>query len=127
MFVLDIVLVLCQVGKYTLVQELNMVPLLALILEGMVYMVTKLVLFLVGMFVLEIVLVPCLGGMTQYPGQTFQPGKEPTLSPFKPFPPDLLPTQPPYLTPGPGYTYPPGKVPTQYPGQTYAPGKEPTL
>jgi hypothetical protein len=29
----------------------------------MVYMVTKLVLFLVGMFVLEIVLVPCLGGM----------------------------------------------------------------
>jgi hypothetical protein len=50
--------------------------------------------------------------------QTFAPGKEPTLSPFKPFPPGLLPTITPYLTPGPGYTYPPGKVPpTRYPGE----------
>ncbi|XP_076113274.1 uncharacterized protein LOC143080959 isoform X2 [Mytilus galloprovincialis] len=39
----------------------------------------------------------------------------------------VIPTISPYLTPGPGVTYPPNKVPTQYPGQTFAPGKAPTL
>ncbi|CAG2206838.1 unnamed protein product [Mytilus edulis] len=43
------------------------------------------------------------------------------------FPKGLEPTMSPYRTPGPGYTYPPGRVPTQYPGQTFAPGKAPTL
>jgi hypothetical protein len=82
-----------------------MVPLLALVLEGMAYMVTKLVPFLVGMFVLDIVLE--LGQEDMY-----------SLVLYKPFPKDLLPTQAPYLTPGPGYTYPPGKVPpTKYPGE----------
>ncbi|CAC5382835.1 Alpha-tectorin [Mytilus coruscus] len=59
---------------------------------------------------------------TQYPGQTFRPGKEPTLSQYKPFTSDLLPTMGPYFTTGPGYTYPPGKVP-----QTNYLGEIPTL
>ena len=65
------------------------------------------------------------GSTTAYPGMTFLPGLMPTLSPYKPFPSALPSTPAYYLTPAPGYTYPPDAVPTAYPGMTYAPRPSP--